>query len=127
MQSRGETEGRRAVACAKTPCDAAPSWISVGLLPGYLRIDASLDSDQSSRSASEFCMMRLKQILTNQRQFQLPAEVPAESCVHCAVTVHALCPQGAYVAVRRIKLKPLGQIEKGLGGGHIVGSRSLVR
>src|SRR4030081_3792225 len=112
--------------CEESPCPGC-FMVSVGLLPGYLRIDASLDPDQSSGIASELRVMWLKQILTNHGQFQLPGEVPAESCVGCAVTLHSLCRQGAYVAVRGIKLKTLGQIEKGLGAGHIVGSRSLVR
>src|SRR5258708_28986639 len=92
------------------------------LFPRYLRVSAPLGQNRA-----EFRMTRLQQVLSGHGQLQIPREVPTQAGVRRAIRLRQLCRQSADVAVCRIKLKPLGQIEKRLSGCLIVRARSLVR
>ena len=61
-------------------------------------------------------MMRLKQILTVNRQLKGLGEMPTQPSIHGSVGMYPLHGQRADITVSRVKLKSLGQIEKCLRG-----------
>src|ERR1700720_3115200 len=82
--------------------------------PDELRVNASLNFNRPAGIASVLGIVRLQQVLTADRQFQLRREVPAESRVHRLVASNRLSGQGADVAICLDKIHFLWQIHERL-------------
>src|SRR5713226_3464716 len=85
------------------------SLSSLPCLPGYLCVRASPHPDKGPGIAAELRVMRLKQVLSYDRQFQGPASAPTEPHIRRSVGTHSLGRQGAHISKDLIKLQFLGK------------------
>src|ERR1035438_3857998 len=88
---------------------------------------ASLDPDNRINIASELCMMRLHQVLSNYGHFPAMRCAPAESNVPGVVCRYLLSRQVTNESISRIKLKSSGNIEEGLNNNLVMRARSIIR
>src|ERR1700739_4330902 len=97
-------------------CTAEARWprcwslSSLRCLPGDLCVDGSLNTDKAAGVTGELRMLRLKQILTYDREVKRPGGVPTEPYICRSVGSHLLGGKVAHIAESLIKLQFPGQI-----------------
>ena len=83
------------------------------MLPRNLSIDTSLDCDIRRRIACEFIMIRLKQVLTDNRKAEVLSGAPCELRICSGVSPNRLRWQAAYISECEIQTKSLLDVQSG--------------
>src|SRR6266851_10482313 len=107
--------------CKYLSCCAAASPLP--RLPGNLSVDTSLHAQAGISSV--LLMMRLKQVLPNDRQVQTRSGTPGESRICSGICSHLLGGQGTHIAKSLIKGEFSSEIQRGLNEHLMVGTRAL--
>src|SRR6185369_7572570 len=77
---------------------------SRSLSPCYCHVDVTLDPDQRNRVSAVLGMVRLQQVLPDQRKLKVWDAMPAQSDVRCPVTRDQLGRKIAHVTIGLTKL-----------------------
>src|SRR5438445_4146722 len=105
--------------CKYVSCRAVASPLP--RLPINLAVHASLHADSDGVSC-KLSMMRLKQVLPNDRQVQTGSGTPGESRICSGICSNSLGGQGTHIAKSLIKGEPSGEIQRRLNEHLMVGT-----
>src|SRR5579872_662829 len=87
--------------------------------PDYLRVYTSLDRDGGARIAGELDVVRLQQVVPNDRYFPDVAKTPSDTCISRGVSRYTQARQCADIPKIEVKSKPLRQVKRRLQA-HLV-------